>query len=81
VPQLPPQANQLLPALLRDAIADWALIPLKQSKATQLQQVTIRSPLWAFIIFASPALYDLPGFGQGREPVGIQAFGPEGPVE
>jgi Bacterial protein of unknown function (DUF899) len=34
----------------------------------------------ALIIFPSPSLYNLPGFGQGPEPVSIQAFGPKGSV-
>jgi hypothetical protein len=33
------------------------------------------------IVFPAPSLYDPSGFGQARKPVGIQAFGSEGPVE
>ena len=51
-------------AASRDLVGEFVRRPLPQSP--------VRT---ALIIFSSPALDDLPGFGQGREPVGIQAFG------
>ena len=63
-------ALQMKVAASRDFIGEFVRCPLPESP--------VRPTL---VVFPATSFHDPSGFRQVRKPVGIQAFGPEGPVK